>query len=388
MAQKRDIKVCWPSTTRKEIRWVNKALKENRISSTGGFVELFEKEFAKKIGTKYCVVVNSGFSALFLTLCALGIEKGDEVIVPDFTMVATTNAVVSTGATPIFVDAEWNTCNIDSDLIEEKITSRTKAIIPVHLYGHPCQMDKILEIADKYNLYVVEDAAESHGAMFKGKITGSLGVAGCFSFYANKIITTGEGGAITTNEEWLADEIKKLRAYYFTPGTHFWHRKMAWNFRMSSLEAAYGLGQLERWDELIEKRRKNAQYYSEHLQGIGDIQLPIEKEECKNVYWMYLIRTSWRDNLMEYLGKQGIETRTGFIPMHQQPIYRQKGEFPVADRLGETSMYLPSASDLTKKQMDYIIKDIKKFYENINRRSGSDWSGTSTGIGGYLPHLD
>lgn len=357
------IPVCTPSTSKREIKWVLKALKENKISSTGGYVEKFEQEFAKKIGTKYCVAVNSGFSALFLTLCALGIEKGDEVIVPDFTMIATANAVVATGATPIFIDAEWDTCNINPDLIEEKITPQTKAIIPVHLYGHPCQMDKILKIADRYNLFVVEDAAESHGASYKGILTGGLGIAGCFGFYANKIITTGEGGAITTNEEWLAEEIKKLRAYYFTAGTHFWHKKIAWNFRMSSLEAAYGLGQLERWDELIEKRRKNARYYSEHLREIGDLELPVEKEGYKNVYWMYLVKTRLRDELMKYLEENGIETRTGFIPMHQQPIYKQKGYFPIATELGRKTMYLPSSSDLTKKQQDYVIKYVKQFYK-------------------------
>jgi len=373
------IQVCTPSTTKKEIKWVLKALKENRISSTGGFVELFEKEFAKKIGIKYCVAVNSGFSALFLTLCALGLKKGDEIIVPDFTMVATANAVVATGATPIFVDAEWDTCNINPNLIEEKITPRTKAIIPVHLYGHPCQMDKILEIADRYDLFVVEDAAESHGASYRGILTGGLGIAGCFSFYANKIITTGEGGAITTNEEWLAEEIRRLRAYYFTPGTHFWHKKMAWNFRMSSLEAAYGLGQLERWDELIEKRRKNAQYYNSKLKDVGDLELPIEEKEAKNVYWMYEVKTRFRDKLMKFLAEKGIETRTGFIPMHQQPIYKQKEDFSVANKLGENSMYLPSASDLTKKQIDYVIKNVKRFYKkNFDNRSRADWNSTGT----------
>jgi len=384
------IPVCWPSTTQKETKWVLKALKENKISSTAGFVELFEKEFAKKIGTRYCVAVNSGYSALFLALRALGIGKGDEVIVPDFTMIATANAVSAVGAIPVFVDARWDTCNINTDLIEEKITPRTKAIIPVHLYGHPCEMDEILEIARRYNLFVIEDAAEAHGAEYKGKMVGSLGDVSCFSFYANKIITTGEGGAIATNNKKLAEDLRRLRAYYFTPGTHFWHKKMAWNFRMSSIEAAYGLGQLERWNELIEKRRENAMYYSERLEGVGDLELPVEKENVKNVYWMYLIKTRERDRLMEFLEKKGIETRTGFFPMHWQPIYKQKGDFPVADKLGKQTMYLPSAPDLSKKQMDYIIKYVREFFKekNLNNWSWRNWECSGTSVGRNLLYMD
>jgi len=358
------IKVCEPSTTKVEIDMVNKALKENAISSTAKYVKEFEEKFASKIGTKYSIAVNSGTSALFIALKSLGIGKGDEVIVPTFTMIATPNAVKQCGAKPVFVDARRDNCNIDEDLIEEVITPRTKAIIPVHLYGHPCEMDKIMELADKYNLYVVEDCAEAHGAKYKGKTVGSIGDIGCFSFYANKIITTGEGGATTTNNEILEKEMKQLRAFYFPKAGHYWHKKVGWNMRMSSLQAAYGLGQLKRWKELINKRINNAKYYTKYLKGL--VETPIQK----GVQWMYIIKTSDKDELANYLECNGVETRSGFIPCHQQPPYKEKGtnihlilKYPIADKLSKIIICLPSASDLTIKEKNKVISLIKKFYE-------------------------
>jgi len=355
------IPVCEPSTTEVEKRWVNKALDENMISSTGSMVDKFEEELAKRIGTDYCVAVNSGGSALFLTLWALGIRSGDEVIVPDFTMVATANAVMQCEAYPEFVDSEYDTGNIDVNKIEEHINHRTKAIIPVHLYGHPCDMDKIMKIADKYHLKVIEDAAEAHGAEYKGKMVGSIGDVGCFSFYANKNITTGEGGAICTNNKALAEELRELRAYYFSPEKHFDHKKLAWNMRMSSLEAAYGLGQLERFNELIIKRKANANYYSDALDKYVDT--PPEKDYADSVYWMYWIKVKQRDELREFLADNGIETRTGFFGMHTQEHLKDGSEYPISDKLAKNSLYLPSASDLTKGQKDYVIEKVKEFYD-------------------------
>ena len=350
------IHICEPSTTSKEIKWVNKALKENCISSTGGYVGLFEKEFAKKIGTKYAVAVNSGTSALFVALKALEIKKGDEVIVPTFTMIATANAVAQCGATPIFVDAKED-CNINERLIERAITPKTKAIIPAHLYGQPCEMDTIMDIADRYGLYVIEDAAEAHGAKYKGKTVGSIGDMGCFSFYANKIITTGEGGAIVTNNEKLAEEARQIRAFYFPKAGHFWHRKIGYNMRMTSLSAAYGLGQLERWKELIKKRISISEYYTKHLKGL------VITPPTKGVYWIYLMRVLWRDKLMKYLADNGVETRTGFIPCHLQPPYKENKVYPIAEQLAKDTMNLPTSFVLTKKDLDKIIGLIKKFYE-------------------------
>jgi len=351
------IPVCSPSTTKAEIKMVQKALEQNMISSTSPFVEMFEQKFATKINTKYAVAVNSGTSALFIALRALGIKEGDEVIVPTFTMIATANAVVQCGAKPVFVDARRDNCNIDENLIERAITPITKAIVPVHLYGQPCEMSKIMKIANRYGLYVVEDCAEAHGAKYKDKVVGSIGDVGCFSFYANKIITTGEGGAITTNNGNLAKEMQQLRAFYFPSAGHFWHKKIGYNMRMSSLEAAYGLAQLGRWDELIGKRISNAKYYTKRLKDL--VETPLEG----GVQWMYLIKTRYRDELMNYLKQNGVETRTGFIPCHQQPPYKENKEYPVAEELSEITMYLPSASDLTKKEKNTIINLIKKFYE-------------------------
>lgn len=361
---KKYIRVCEPSITKKEINYVCRAVKEGQISSVAKYVGMFERAFAEKVGTKYAVAVNSGGSALFLALWALGIRKGDEVIVPDFTMIATANAVAQCGAKPVFVDCEENG-NIDPSKIEAKINKRTKVIIPVHIYGHPCDMNEINAIAKKHKLIVVEDAAESHGALYKGKMTGSLGHVGCFSFYANKVITTGEGGMITTNSEKLYKEIQKLKAYHFSDKRHFWHVKLAWNLRMNSLSASLGLAQLERLEELINKRRKNAEYYTKGLCELSDhLIFPGEKKGVRSVFWMYgiIVKSNKRDALMKYLEENGVETRTYFFPMHWQPIYKQKGDFAMSDYLGKHGLYLPSSSDLSKKEKDIIIGLVKKFF--------------------------
>ncbi len=361
------IKVCEPDISQKEIDYVTKAISEGEISSTAKYVELFERAFAAKMGVKHAVAVNSGGSALFLTLHALGIKEGDEVIVPDFTMVATANAVKQCGAKPVFVDAEPETYNINPDLIEEKITPATKAIIPVHIYGHPCEMDKIKAIAHKYDLPVIEDAAEALGALYKGKMVGSLADVACFSFYANKIITTGEGGMVATNDSELAFKVEKLKAYYFSDEAHFWHKHLGWNFRMSSLEAALGLAQLERMDSLVVKRRFNADYYNNGLKELSDFLIfPKEKDYAKSVYWMYglVLKSGDRDELMAYLENNGVETRTFFFPMHWQPIYREpQGVYPQADYLGRNGLYLPSSSHLSHEDKDRVIELVKKFFK-------------------------
>lgn len=351
------IHICEPSTTDAEKNMVMDALNRNMISSTSSYVVAFEEMFASKIGTLKAIAVNSGTSALFVALKALGIKEGDEVIVPTFTMIATANAVAQCGATPVFVDAKQD-CNIDETLIEEKITPKTKAIIPVHLYGKPCEMDEIMAIAKKYGLFVVEDCAEAHGAEYRGKVVGSIGDAGCFSFYANKIITTGEGGAITTNNKALAKEMSQLRQFYFPKAGHYWHRKIGWNLRMSSLQAAYGLAQLGRWRELIKKRMDNSKYYNYYLSSSD-----ISSVSGGGVKWMCAFIAEHRDKLMKFLETNGVETRAGFIPCHQQPPYKEKGSYPVSEALAESIVCLPSASDLSLKDKDIIINLIKEFYE-------------------------
>ena len=368
------IPVCYPFIGEKELEYVTDCIKTNWISSKGKYVEEFENNFAKYCDFKYGVATTNGTTALHLALACLGISKGDEVIIPSFTMIATAFAVVYCGAKPVLVDAKPDTWNIDVKKIEEKITDKTKAIMPVHIYGHPCDMDPIMELAKKYNLYIVEDAAEVHGAEYKGKKAGGMGEIGCFSFYANKIITCGEGGMIITKDKKIAERAKSLKNLSFPKGKRIYkHQDVGYNYRMTNIQAAIGLAQLEKIDELIERRRKNAHLYNKLLKNIEGITLPVEKEWAKNVYWMYsiLIEDKFginRDELMNKLEKKGIETRPFFVPIHQQPVFHKMGwyeeeKYPIAERLASRGINLPSSSGLKEKEIRYIcdvIKSVKK----------------------------
>ena len=356
------IHVCEPSVSELEKKYVMEALENNWLSSTAPPVGLFERAFAERFDVAHAVAVNSGGSALFLALWTLGIRPGDEVIVPAFTMVATAGAVTQCGATCVFVDSEPGTGNIDVALIKEKITPRTKAIIPVHIYGHPCDMDPIMAIARDYDLFVVEDCAEAHGALYKGKLVGTFGDAACFSFYANKIMTCGEGGMIVTDDDELAYHLRHRRAYDFDDTKHFWHKRLAWNLRLSSLEAAVGRAQLDRLDSLIDARRRNAAYYTERLEGV--VALLEEKDYAKPVSWMFGILTKGegtRDGLRKFLAEHDVETRTFFLPMNRQPIYKTHEKFPVADDLGARGLYLPSSSHLSDKEKDVVASLVKTY---------------------------
>lgn len=364
------IPVCVPLLGEKELEYVVDCVRTNWISSKGKYVEEFEEKFAKYCGCKYGVSTTSGTTALHLALASLGITKGDEVIIPTFTMVATAFAVVYCGAKPVLVDAEPETWNMDIEKIKEKITDRTKAIMPVHIYGHPCDMDPIIELAEEHELYVVEDAAEAHGAEYKGKKAGGIGDVGCFSFYANKIITTGEGGMIVTNDEEIAERAQSLKNLCFPKEKRiYFHVEVGYNYRMTNIQAAIGLAQFERIDELVEMRRRNAYFYNKYLKDVTGIRLPVEKEWAKNVYWMYsiLIEDDFgisREELMSELEKKGIETRTFFVPMHEQPVFQNMGLFngesyPVAEELSKKGMYLPSGSGLKEEEIKYICETIR-----------------------------
>lgn len=356
------IRVCEPDITELEIKYVTEAIKSTEVSSIAPPVHKLENAFAEKFGMGHAVAVNSGGSALFLTLKALGIKAGDEVIIPDFTMIATAGAVNHCGAVPVFVDSSEKSFNMDPGKIEEKITSRTRAIMPVHIYGEPCDMDPIMAIAKKHKLLVVEDAAEAHGAKYKDKLVGTFGDASCFSFYANKIMTTGEGGMILTNNGELAGRLQHMRGYDFDDERHFWHKTIAWNLRMSALGATLGLAQLERLDELIKKRRTNAKYYIEGLKDLPGIRFFPEPPDTFCVFWMFGILAPRRDELMEFLAKNGVETRTFFIPMHVQPVYNVKGDFKWADHYGANGLYLPSSSHISDENKDFVIAKVKEFY--------------------------
>ena len=363
------IPVFEPVITEDEIAMVVDALRKGEVSGTfGKYIEDFENEFAAYCGCKYGVAVNSGTSALHLAVAALDLEKGDEVLVSASTNIATALAALHNGAVPVPVDSEPETWNLDLDLIEGLITPKTKAIIPVHLYGHPVDMDRLMEIANRHKLIVIEDCAESHGATVRGRMTGSFGHMACYSFYANKIITTGEGGMVTTNDKEFAERVKLLRNLAFTK-PRFRHELAGFNFRMPGFVAALGLAQFRKIDAIVEAKRKMAQTYNEKLKGIPGLQLPAELEWAKNVYWMYgvVVKPDFgisRDKLIEALAERGIETRTFFCPMNQQPVLEKlegfrRVECPVADSLWENGLYLPSAFNLDDEKIGYIADAIR-----------------------------
>ena len=367
------IPVFEPMIGDEEIAAVVAALQRGEISGTfGTSIPQFEKEFAEYCGCKYGVAVTSGTTALHLAVTAAGIGPGDEVLISASTNIATALAVVHNGATPVPVDSENVTWNLDLDLIESLITPRTRAIIPVHLYGHPVDMERLCDIAERNNLVVIEDCAESHGATCRGKMTGTFGNMGCFSFYANKVITTGEGGMVITNDEALAKQLKLLRNLAFTK-PRFYHELAGYNFRMTGYQAAMGLVQLHKIEQIIAEKRRVAHTYNRYLSDIPGVQLPAEAEWARNVYWMYAIVIHpefeiSRDALMEHLQDSGIETRTFFCPMNQQPCLQSCPDFrevpcPVADRLWETGLYLPSTYSLPEETIKKIADSIRQAVE-------------------------
>jgi len=308
--------------------------------------------------------VANGTVALHLALEALGIKPGDEVIVPALTFIATANAVKYVGAKPVFIDSEPRTWNIDPERIKEKITKKTKAIMPVHLYGHPCDMGIINEIAEKHDLKVIEDAAEAHGAEYKGKKVGSLSDVSCFSFYGNKILTTGEGGMCLTNDEKIAEKIEQLKDHGMSKERRYYHPQLGYNYRLTNIQAAIGLAQLERIEQTIDTKRRNAKTYNSLLKNVKGITLPVEEPWAKNVYWMYsiLVERGYklrRDELIGKLKKEGIDTRPFFIPLHKMPYLDEGLKFPIAEELGEKGINLPSSVKLTKEQIEEITSFIK-----------------------------
>jgi perosamine synthetase len=368
------IPVCEPTLGGNELKYVQQAVETNWISSAGSFIRDFEAKFAEACGTRYGIACANGTVAMHLAMAALGLEPGDEVIVPTFTMIATINAVTYCGATPVLADSEAEYWQMDVEQVRAKITPRTKAIVPVHIYGHPVDMDPLMDLARQHGITVIEDAAEAHGAEYKGRRAGGLGDAAGFSFYGNKIITTGEGGMITTDDRDLARLCWNLRDHAFSTERHFWHKFVGFNYRMTNLQAAVGLAQVEQMDKFVEARRRNAAEYSCRLWGIPGITTPPEATWAKNVYWMYGILVDreqygmTRDELRRALADHGIETRTFFIPMHCQPVYWQafKGQrYPVAERLCRDGFYLPSASSLTLDEIEYVTGVIREVCPNL-----------------------
>lgn len=368
------INVCEPFLNGNETKYVMDAVSTGWISSSGEYVTKFENAFAKYCGVKHGIAVCNGTVAIHLALVALGIGKGDEVIIPSFTMIATAFAVCYTGAMPVFVEADKDTWNIDVNKIEEKITSRTKAIIPVHIFGNPCNMDAIMDIAKRHNLYVVEDAAEAHGATYKGRKVGSFSDVACFSFFANKNVTTGEGGMCVTDNDQYAKMCKYYKNVCFNvdgPRDYF-HQDIGFNYRMSNIHAAIGLAQTEKADEYKKMRMNNHNLYKKYLKDVPGVIFQKDENESENVGWMNTIvlnpdeygRT--RDELISHLKENSIDTRLLFKSMHRQPALIKygcdcSGEFPVTDWLSENGFYLPSASNLSEEDIIRISNIIKDF---------------------------
>jgi len=365
------IPVFEPDITQAEIDAVVDALKKGEISgSFGGYIPKFEKSFAEFVGCKHGIAVFNGTVALQLAARAAGIGEGDEVLVSASTNIATALAAFHNNAVAVPVDSETTTWNLDLDLIESLITSKTKAIIPVHLYGHPVDMDRLMRIAKKHNLIVIEDCAESHGATVRNKMTGSFGDMSCFSFYANKVITTGEGGMVCTNDDKLAEKLRLLRNLAFT-NPRFWHEEAGYNYRMTGYQAAMGVVQTQRLPSIIEQKRTMAHRYNEQLSPVRWLQIPIELDWAKHVYWMYGVVVKpgsglKRDDFMKYLKEKGVDTRTFFCSMADQPFLKEQKGYrkiatPVADMLWQCGLYLPSSHTLTQEQIVFISDTIKSF---------------------------
>lgn len=356
-----------PEIGEEELKYVVEAVKSGWVSSKGRFIEEFETGFSKYIGTKYGVAVSNGTAALHLALTALGIGSDNEVIVPTLTFASVANAVIYTQAKPLFVDSHPDYWNMDPRSIEKKITKKTKAIIVVHSYGHPCDMDEIIRIAKDYNLYIIEDCAEAHGAEYKGRKIGSFGIVSCFSFYGNKIITTGEGGICLTSNEELAKRIRILRDHGMNPDKKYWHDVIGFNYRMTNLQAALGAAQLKKIDLLVMKKRHIAAVYKKLLQDLPDVTLAPEMSWAKNVYWLYsiLVKEVLRDKIIKYMEEKGIETRPFFHPIHKLPPYKCDQILPVAEKLSTKGINLPSGPKLSEDQIEEIVGVLKTAFAKI-----------------------
>tara|TARA_B100001057_G_C22871425_1_gene959110 strand:- start:13106 stop:14233 length:1128 start_codon:yes stop_codon:yes gene_type:complete len=358
-----------------EKKYLNECIDTGWISSEGPFVKKFEEKFASRLGRKHGIAVTNGTAALDAALEALEIKKGDEVILPAFTIISCILQIVRSGATPVLVDSDPKTWNIDVNQIESKINKKTKAIIIVHIYGLPVDMDPVLEICKKYGLKLIEDTAEQIGQTYNGRPCGSFGEISTMSFYSNKHITTGEGGMIFTDNDDLAEKCKNLRNLYFQEGKRFIHERLGWNLRMTNIQASLGLAQLERLEEFIKKKRWIGNKYNEHLGKINGLQLPLScTSYAENIYWVYgiVLLDSIKINaaqIIKILAENNIGSRPFFFPMHQQPVLRRLGifkdeKYPVAEKLYNRGFYIPSGLAITDEQVQRVVHSLKNIIEN------------------------
>ena len=353
-----------------EKKYLNDCIDTGWISSEGPYVTQFESQFAAKMGRKFGVAVSNGSVAIDVAILALGIGEGDEVIMPTFTIISCASAIIRAGATPVLVDADPLTWNMDVNQVADKINKRTKAIMVVHIYGLPVDMDPLIELAEKHGLKIIEDAAEMHGQTYKGKPCGSFGDISIFSFYANKHITTGEGGMVLTNDAAIADKCRSLRNLCFVPSKRFVHYELGFNFRMTNLQGALGLAQLERLDEFVLRKRRMGDGYDDLLHDIQGITLPLKKTNyAENVYWVYGIMLKPElgidaEQMMAKLAEQKVGTRPFFWNMHEQPVFKKMGLFaneqhPVAEQMARMGFYLPSGMAITEGQIQAVAERFK-----------------------------
>lgn len=364
------IPVNTPDLSGREKEYLVECIDSGWISSEGPFVERFEKEFSERVTRKHGIAVANGSAALDIAVAALGIGPGDEVIMPTFTIISCAAAVARAGALPVLVDCDAVTWNMDVSHIEARITARTRAIMVVHIYGLPTDVGPVLALAERHGLAVIEDAAEMHGQTWNDRPCGSFGTISTFSFYPNKHITTGEGGMLVTDDAGLADRCRSLRNLCFQPAKRFVHEEIGWNYRMTNLQAALGLAQLERLDEFVSRKRRMGARYSALLQGMNEIELPpASAAYAESIYWVYGLLLNEAipfdaDAMMRRLGQRGVGTRPFFWPMHEQPVFRRRGWFdgesyPVAERLARRGFYLPSGLGLSDADQQRVVAELK-----------------------------
>jgi len=362
------IPVYQPSLTGNEKKYVNECLDSTWISSKGRFIGEFEEKFAAYTGVRYAASVCNGTVALHLALVALGIGPGDEVIVPTLTYISSVNAIAYTGATHVFVDSLENTWQMDPDDVKRKVTPRTRAIMVVHLYGHPCDMDSLVAIAKEYDLFMIEDCAEAFGSLYKGRHVGSFGNIATYSFFGNKTITTGEGGMVVTNDETLHDRTIHFKGQGLAKHRQYWHDVIGYNYRMTNICAAIGLAQLEQCDEFLSKKRQIAEWYAESLAGVP-VTFHRETEDVRHSYWMCSILVDdpgKREHLRNALEKECIETRPVFYPVHTMPMYAQKFQrHPVAESIGWRGINVPSWPGLSYMQIKSVREIILRYYQTL-----------------------
>ena len=357
-----------------EKKYLEECIDTSWISSEGPFVKKFESEFAKTVNRKYGISVCNGSVALDVAIAALEIGPGDEVIMPTFTIISCATAIVRAGGVPILIDSDKDTWNMNVDQIEKKITKRTKAILAVHIYGLPVDMDSILQLAEKYNLYIIEDAAEVIGQTYYNKPCGSFGDISTFSFYPNKHVTTGEGGMVVTDDEKLAKKCQSLRNLCFQPQQRFLHDELGWNYRLSNIHAAIGLAQLEQLNKSITRKREIGNRYLKNLNGLSNVQLPLLKtNSADNIFWVFgivLIEDKYSDaiNVMELLKTKNIGTRPFFWPMHEQPIFRKMGLFhndshPISENIARNGFYITSGLAITDGQIDIVSETLLELFD-------------------------